>query len=97
MTGKTEKSYDEVFMRIKQEVPEFHSLGVHTDFGMALRYSFQKAFPYAFNAGCHFHYCQALYLVVRKLDLETDFKFAERPGYSWSKRFFAMPFLPASL
>ena len=63
MSDKTQRSYTDVFMHIRNEMPERHRTGpgsFSTDFEIAAANGFKEIFSSSNEAFCFFHFAQSM-------------------------------------
>ncbi len=94
MTAKSEQLYSCVSSAIKAMVPELVPESLMGDFELAARNAMHSAFPEALLGGCQFHFSQALWKKIQKLNLVQSYK--QNPAIKKHvKMLFSLPYLPA--
>ena len=82
MSSKSEELYNEVFyqfikfIKSKSNIESFENLKVMCDFEIPLRKAIKNSFKGCILEGCYFHYCQAIWKKIKKLNLfKKKFRF----------------------
>ena len=95
MTSKSQSLYTAVFQKLRDLAPGFRPTIIMADFERALRSALTECFPGARLAGCHFHYCNALYKNTCSRGLQVSYR-QDKDLQHFMKEFNALGLLPAT-
>ena len=93
MTNKSEELYSACVRKILENFPNFKPNIAMSDFEDAPRNAFRNYFPGIEITGCLFHYTQAIWARLRKVELSSLYR-TNQEFNTWFRCILALPLLP---
>ena len=96
LPGRTNSLYTALFEALDRFGP-YNPKSVLCDYEIGLHNAVTNTWPNATLRGCHFHYTQALWRHLQRVDLAPEYQVENSPIRAAYKMLTALPFVPENL